>query len=109
MRRMPRTQLPIGALRALTVRASALWALAHTIVFFLLWLAGLIAGREDARLSWMNSGFIVVACALLSLVDARRRGEFVLWSNLGLSTAHFVLLAGLVAAFGELLLSHTVG
>jgi lipopolysaccharide export LptBFGC system permease protein LptF len=48
---------------------------------------------------------IVVICAVVGIVDLRRRRETMLWENLGVSTLQLASLFMLVAAIGELLLA----
>jgi hypothetical protein len=79
--------------RALAMRAVALWALirvAVTIVFLLM--------SGGAR---PNPVAVILICAIVGMVDIRRRREAVLWKNLGVSTSQLVLIFAAAATIGE--------
>lgn len=81
-----------------------MWVLVHLLYLTLM---VLLASAEGTSLPSIrrNPLWIVGLCAALALADVRRRGERALWGNLGFSSGQIALLAVLVAAAGELLVS----
>lgn len=87
--------LPGAALRALLLRAVALWILVRLLVGAVGGLAGDDGPSLDSPL-----GVILICCAL-GLVDIRRRHERALWANLGISLVAIGVVFASVATIAE--------
>ena len=86
--------------RTLAMRGATLWVLIRMligVVFLLLRTGGAEAPRP-------NPVLIIAICAIVGLIDLRRRGEEMLWSNLGVSRTQLVLLFVATAIIGEIML-----
>ncbi|MEO8564061.1 MAG: hypothetical protein ABI601_18415 [bacterium] len=93
-----------SAIRALVTRAVVLWALLRALVTAVMLMASATGGSGD-RLAGPRPFAVVVLCAVLGLVDLKRRREASLWANLGLSRTHLAFLFAIAATAGELLLA----
>lgn len=78
-------------------RAVILYALVRTIIGAL---AGAAARAGEAVTAEHPVG-IVILVALLGQIDVRRRGERLLWANLGVGLTDVALLFAAVAVAGE--------
>lgn len=86
-------------LTALAIRASVLYLLLR------LTLAGIsVAGTRVGAASPDSPAGIVLLVMVLGAIDIRRRGESLLWANLGYSTMVTWGLFGAIALSGELIL-----
>ena len=52
-----------------------------------------------------NPLWVTLVCVALLMADTRRRGERVLWANLGISTTQLAALGAVVCVVGETLLA----
>lgn len=69
-------------------------------------ITGLSAGGTELGAPSLESPFgIIVLFTTLGAIDLRRRGETLLWANLGYSTFVVWGLFGIVALIGEMLLA----
>ena len=87
--------------RTLATRGATLWLLTRVLISFV-FAVPRIAGADAAH---PNPGAVVAICVLVGLVDLRRRGEEMLWSNLGVSRTQLVALFAATAAIGEIVLA----
>jgi hypothetical protein len=89
-------RLPISlVIRVLLLRATILWALVR-LVF-----VAIGAFADDPRAVSPSPGGVVALCVALAMLDRYRRGESVLWANLGWTTAQFLSVFGAAAIGGE--------
>ena len=104
---MPTLSLPPLALRALATRAFVLWVLVHAFAFIALSLIGGpgTAAMTAADAARPNPLWVTLVCVALLMADTRRRGERVLWANLGISTTQLAALGAVVCVVGETLLA----
>jgi ABC-type nitrate/sulfonate/bicarbonate transport system permease component len=93
-----------SALRVLITRAMVLWALLRALVTAVMLMASTSGGADD-RIAGPRPLAVVVLCALLGMLDVKRRHETALWINLGISMAQVALLFAIAAGVGETLLA----
>lgn len=89
------------ALRALLLRAFAIWALVRVLITAIYLLRPPV-NLGNAVVSPSPALIVVLgSCALVATVDAARRHEQVLWGNLGLSFRALLLVQLVAATAGE--------
>jgi hypothetical protein len=99
--------LPLSrsVLRALVTRAVVLWMLLRaflTAVFLLLPSSAVNGGQAESP--HPDPVAIIVICTLVGVIDTRRRGEAMLWANLGVPMTQLTLLFAVTATVAETLL-----
>lgn len=94
----------IAPLRILLLRALITYPMLRALLFVLAALVNAFAGHEAS--SGLDSPLGVVLLAMLiAAIDIRRRGEALLWANLGYPRATAPGVFGAVALAGELLIA----
>jgi hypothetical protein len=94
----------IVPLRTLALRALLGYPMLRALLFVIAALVNAFAGPGSA--SGLDNPMGVIAIAsTLGAIDLRRRGEWLLWQNLGYSRAAAPAMFGIVALLGELLIA----
>lgn len=92
--------------RALATRAVIVWAMVRLLVSAVFALVPPEITASGATIRATPSHAVIIALAVIvGMVDLRRRGEWMLWANLGISVMQLALLFAGTALAGELLLS----
>jgi hypothetical protein len=98
-----------SALRDMIMRAVVLWALLRALVTAVMLMGSVFIpvaeGTTPHRASGPSPIAVVILCALLGMIDLRRRHESALWANLGVSSAQLALLFTVTAIAGEIVLA----
>lgn len=95
---------PLAPLRILLLRALVGYPLLRALLVVVALIVGSVGGRGAADGLESPVGVVVLAM-VLGAVDIRRRGESILWANLGHSPLIAPCLFGAVALLGELSLA----
>lgn len=100
---MPFAASRLIPLRLLAVRALWTYPALRALIAVVAAFTVTATGREEA--AFESPVGVVIIAMLVGAIDVRRRGESLLWGNLGYSAFVPPAVFGLVAVLGELLLA----